>query len=66
MIEKKPKIRFRASQWFDINAQIPLFGVQVKVDKGPWCNAREGKDILLFEDEGERDAKLEDLKAKYC
>ena len=51
----------RPSRWFDKNKMQEVFGIKVKID-GNWVDAGDDNGILFFENEADRDIKIEELK----
>lgn len=57
-------MKFRAHDWFDMEAFEPRYGIQARPDNSGWKHcAREGKP-LLFKSREARDAEIDRLEQK--
>lgn len=58
------KMKFTASSWLNTETMTPLYGVNVKTEKGTFAVAEKGK-ALFFDTEDEAKTKAAELNALY-
>lgn len=60
-------MKLRPHTFFDLDTLSPVYGVQVqRQPRGPWLNAAAGGKPLLYRNEADRDAKLQQLRQQQA
>lgn len=60
----EPKIKYRRHNWLDTKSGQPKYGIQAKPIgvETRWLHCAEDGKPLIFDSEGERDAKLKEVR----
>jgi hypothetical protein len=53
------KLEFRPHTWLNTETMTEMYGIQARKDKGEWMHAMEKGVPLLFDNQADRDARLD-------
>jgi hypothetical protein len=57
-------LEFRPHAWLDTETMTEMYGIQARKDKGKWMHTMEKGAPLLFDNQADRDTRLDALRKR--